>query len=654
MEFNNNFDKSKLLKFDPIDLLIKVRYSELFLRTDEVDFSGNREYTYHNVSCFQAYLIPFVMSHNFSKENIKITACKLLEICADYSNSTLLKIDLDDINYKIKYSQNQFTEILSSFVEVPFYALLPSQDSILLEKYGISSKELNEDIFQNILPRFNEINGNHPKNFIEFIDNIYSYISVDNFEIEKTHCSYNIFKDLSCKIGEYKSNDFDESNPISLIDIKRKICIFNDEKVYCFSPQLIIGKMIKCIERICSNGTQNQLWRNNYKIATESTIEAIFPAFLKSGIYYSNAYYRLGKKRPETDGIFIYKSYIFVIEIKGERVNPDSIITNKENVRNSYEELIDKAKKQCLNVLNFLHTGRSIEFVKEDNSPYFKIENPSEYTIIPISIFFEEIGTVISGYNIGNKTNLPILINFYDLLTVFDFLQNPLLICKYLKERYQCIPINEIDINDEFQYLGLFRDCLNLNAYIVSQVQSISKEMGQKNSGFFFDGSFSHPIELYYENSSGIKPNLKTSKLIDILLSGYNEKLDKRLFNILMILMEYSVADQNKAYAKFKDKNNGFSMIPQPIRIPQNNGEDYVIFLALKASNADEEKMILAYSLSYFNRFNKVKMIFIANIFHKTCFFDAISPKDIRLTDLNIVEKSKYITFKEGKTKFTG
>jgi hypothetical protein len=652
MEFNNNFDKSQLLNFDPIDLLIKVRYSELFLRTDEVNFSGNREYTYHNVSCFQSYLIPFVMSHSFSKENIKITACKLLEICADYSNSTLSEIDLDDINYKIKYSQNQFTEILSSFVEVPFYALLPSQDSILLEKYGISSKELNEDIFQNILPRFNKINGSHPKNFIEFIDNIYSYISIDDFEIGKTHCSYSIFKDLSCKIGEYKCSDFDESNPISLIDIKRKICIFEDEKVYCFSPQLIVGKMIKCIERTCSNGTQNQLWRNNYKIATESIVEAIFPAFLKSGIYYSNVYYRLGKKRLETDGIFIYKSYIFVIEIKGERVNPDSIITNKEKVRDSYKDLIHKAKEQCSNVLTFINSSKSIDFVKDDNSPYFKIQNPSEYTIIPISIFFEEIGTVISGYNIGENTNLPILINFYDLLTVFDFLQHPLLICKYLKERYLCIPISEVCINDEFQYLGLFRDCLNLNAYIVSQVQSVSKDKKQKISGFIFDGSFAQPIGLYYENPNSIKPNIKTSKLIDILLSGYDEKVDKRLFNILMILMEYSIADQNKVYAKFIDKNNSFSRIPQPLRMPQNNGEDYVIFFKSKTHNLEEEKIILAFLLSYFKRFDRVKKIFIANIFHKTCYFETISPKDKRLTDLTIVEKSKHIVFKETKTKF--
>ena len=642
----NSFEESEILQYDPIDLLIKIHYFELFIRTDEFEFEFGKDPHFYYVafSDFQQYIIPFVMSHNFNGSKGKISASKLLDICIEYLKFHYSIIEQDQLNYKIKYSQGEFTEILPRFWNIPFDCILPFQNNIFFKKYGISSEDLSKDISQKILPGLYNISRRHPKSLLEFIDNIYSYIDINDFEIKESYCSYLVFKDLSCKIGEFNSTDFDESNPLSLIDVKRKIFIRNNGKVYSFCPQLIIGKMIKCIERACCEDKQNKnMWRDNYKKATETLPEELFAKFFKTGKYYSNAYYNGKNHKNETDGIYLYKSFIFVIEIKGGKVNPDSITTNHEGVRKSYEDLIEYAKWQCSNVLKFLHNDKICYFKKEDNTAYFDIQKPSEYTVIPISIFFEEIGTVVSGYNVGAKVNMPILINFYDLLVVFDFLKNPLLICKYFEERYQKISMEGMFIDDELKYLGMFRDCLNLNGLLVSQVESISNEKEQKISGVYFDDSFTDDIELYYENSNRKKPDMNCTKLVKILISGYEDNADIELFNIIQIIFSFSKDKQNDIYKKYKILNSKGIKCPYIISFVMKNGEVYALSLNSRASTPYEKKMNLANNLVYFKNHDKAKKLYIAYIRREECVFDTTFKGDKRFKSEEIINMSKNI-----------
>lgn len=70
---------------------------------------------------------------------------------------------------------------------------------------------------------------------------------------------------------------------------------------------------------------------------------------------------------------------------------------------------------------------------------------------------------------------IPFLLNYYDLLIVFNFIQEPLLILKYFLERRKNIKF-QFEIADEMIYLGLFRKNLNFVEQLNSQEMPMMKK----------------------------------------------------------------------------------------------------------------------------------------------------------------------------------
>ena len=84
-----------------------------------------------------------------------------------------------------------------------------------------------------------------------------------------------------------------------------------------------------------------------------------------------------------------------------------------------------------------------------------QLNNKDYVVIFKLTVTFEEMGSFLPGYLI-RKENIKrnIVVNFYDLYVILDYLGNPALSIKYFQERKNII-YKDCQVHDEY----LFWEC---------------------------------------------------------------------------------------------------------------------------------------------------------------------------------------------------
>ena len=393
-----------------------------------------------------------------------------------------------------------------------------------------------------------------------------------------------------CPWGEARSL-FSLENSNYTYDVARK-CIYNiADEIYIFDDDVFFTRFCKCIERECTQYKIN--WNKNLKLWTEEMSFSLFKRFLPGGsFYYENYYYPKGKKnRHENDILIEFKGYLIVVEVKGQKINPDPLSINEESKKKSYVELVEKGMSQSFNFINFLKEKEQIDIFDKENNLKHTIKNEYE-AIIPIVITFEEMPAFLPDYLIKNNYDSDIkaiLVNFYDLLVIFDYLNNPLLTIDYLCERIKINNKNS-SINDELMYLGIYTmESIHLSQTIdeenIKYINNVSSEI----ANFYFDTeSYYEEIELYYSNFGLDKSEFKSiNKLITKMIKTDYSRIDNQTFNFLHFLLKLNTIHHEKIEEKFNNiktetiltfKEYGFSLYIKR-KNTFVNSKDYYAFL---------------------------------------------------------------------------
>ena len=631
---------------DVIDLLSKISVSGLLLKTnflsDYIEY-GNTHLEFDNALNF---LIPFYMAHKVRTGNNKVSFSGLMEIVKLIEN---LRFDLGIHNHEhenslIDFSQNELTEILPKFRHFNLATFLPYLDDDLIKYYDLSSSQLVNDLMTFLDVLYFPKSEGFPT-LEQLILNFEHYYDRSHFMFPNSSPSILIIKNISFKIGDFKSDNFDYRTPLKLFDKTRKIFLNFGDNYYCFTDTLITSKFIRCLERLFQNDKiKHESWKNKMKAWNEDSVKQLFLEFFPKGEYYSNNFYFEKKgTRYENDGVLLYKGVLFVIEIKGGKVSPDSIHENEENVKKSYEKLVEQGCEQCSRLIRLLEKNGEIEFLNEDNSVKLTIRKSDVVDYIPICICFEEIGTYLPGYNIRNgkkKLIHPITINFYDLLTVFDYLEYPLLIVKYLIERSKKVDDERLLLNDELVYLGIFTTtCLNLNAAL-----NDFRKSEDKVSTIYFDNSeFTNEIEFYYSNMNVTKPKFNINEFVKRIISNDTKELDNDLYLIVFSILDMSREEQDRLELAVRRSLKSDVFVPQAIIENKINDEEIGLLFFKRPSSPFDKKMVLANLEYYFQKNPKLGKIYCAFIRRDEIHYSLIMRDDEQLLDDSIQELSKKI-----------
>lgn len=618
----NNSSKidSTIRNHNPIDLLAKLSYLSWMMQTDAFCDLNEQSFNFLQTKEALHYVLAFLFSHkivNISENKISFDELTFL-ISSINLNDQKYEIEENDLNYisrKLRYTQRESGEILSAFYNVPFQHILSAEDSLILEKYKCNSSDLLDDFSLFYQRIFNavSIKGVSVKSFIDKFDDFCSW---ENLIIPCDTKCYNLWSFMSSKIGEIDEHEFNPSFPLSLIKKHRKVFLQYQNFIYCFDLELIPNLIVRCIERsLQQNKKQNSTWDSNMKERTEFLVENAFSHYFNNGHCHRNLEFKNAEFKGESDVLFEYSDYLFIIEVKSNKLSPDPVNTNTSTVHQSFEASIGKAELQCNKVEKHI-TNYDGSFYDKHNNLDLKYDSQH---IIKVAVTFEELSAVLPDENIQNE-NHAILLNYCDLLIVFDFIKEPLLILKYFLERRKKLKY-PYEIADEMIYLGLFCDDINF-AYRLN-TQEIPDNT--KITTFILDpASFTHGIEMYYtQPQNNPKPIITTTDFQRILVASFDgngDYKDKTILFLLSLPLDFG----NQLMKLYYRNNDYYRFAPQCCLIGLKDGNHIGVMVSRK-HRGNERYTYYAIAKRFFNIHSEAKSIISFIIDDKTPYSEIIN-----------------------------
>ena len=617
-----------ILNHNPIDLLAKLSYLSWMMQTDAFTDLNEQSFIFSQAKEALHYVLAFLFSHkisNISENKISFDKLAFLinNIDIDELKRTLSEENLNHLSWKLRYTQRESGEILPAFYEVPFLHVLTSEDNLLLEKYNCNSIDLMNDFnlfCRRILSAVN-VKGIRVKDFVNKFDDFCIW---KNLMIPSNTKCHSIWNFMSSKIGEIDEHEFNPSFPLSLIKKHRKLFLQYQNSIYCFDLELIPNLIVRCVERsLQQDKKQNSTWDSNMKARTEILVANAFSYYLKNGHCHKNLEFKNPEFKGESDVLFEYGGYLFIIEVKSNKLSPDPIDTNNSTVHKSFEASIGKAELQCGKVEKHIIKYGGF-FYGKPNNIVFKYD-PEH--IIKIAVTFEELSAVLPDQNIQSENHI-ILLNYYDLLIVFDFIKEPLLIIKYFLERRKKIKF-PYEIADEMIYLGIFRNNLNFVEQLNSQ--EIPNDCEKISNYALEPTSFIHEFVVYYNDpANNPKPKITTTDFQKILIESF-EGNDSYKDRTLLFLLSLSVDYGNQLMNMYCRNNDNFRFAPQCSFIKTKDGNHIGVMISRK-HKGNERYTYYAIAKRFFKLHSDARTIISFVIDDKTIYSEII---DLDKKELN-------------------
>lgn len=378
-----------------------------------------------------------------------------------------------------------------------FERLLKSHDSIFIETYGISYKEIVDGIrkIQYALSqgKFDAINDimeimdNNLKNGYqdieenkkirrEFIDKFLG-TKLRNV-IDITDWPVKFVDSLSWSINQCE--DFFDTTPFAgwpIIDlpIQKRPFIKIQNDYYCFDYYSFMDNFYRAIQKAIARDVPAYRWSDFQKEASEEMVATVFSQILPGCIVYRDNYYPKNKslkKLNENDLIISYENIIIIIEVKAGSFVFTAPITDFENHIKSYKNLIEKADHQCKNTYDYITSADNIILYNQDGSIKTQLDMNKVDDIFMISVTMDNINDFAARAEKLNFLDLKcnaISLSIDDLMVYREYFDSPLIFLHFLKQRRQATLERKLSLNDELDHLGMYIEhnmyCLQLKDY---------------------------------------------------------------------------------------------------------------------------------------------------------------------------------------------
>lgn len=368
-------------------------------------------------------------------------------------------------------------------------------------------------------------------------EEIANYFSLD---INSVEAFLNLF---SCKFPSLGKDD-EIYAPITIL--KTKPIIEHRGRYLIPSFPLFIWAIEEVIESIIKD--QPKLIKKYPTIKHDFLLNQgleYFKALLPSAtIHKPNLYYTINNERYETDGLIIYDKVLFIIEAKGNRITQKAKSGHQLKTKDHLKDIIRASYEQGIRTLKYIEDNKSVEFKTEQGEKII-INRDHFDDIVITSLTLDPIGNIAMHIRATNEIDyfnsghFPWIISLYDLVSLADFIENPIMFIHYLKRRKKFLSYSLLSSYEELDLLAYF---LNNGLFINDLLDDAKRD---NISGILFDNN-TDIFNDYYMYKFGPKtkytpkPNLYIStELQNFLLQLDKSKLPHRV-KMALILLEFN------------------------------------------------------------------------------------------------------------------
>ena len=564
--------RKQISKCDPVQLLSFS--SDMFLMSNlgmssEIEASSEDIFISRMTEYIQSIIVSTPIKHKPSKKDPSLRFFRIQRQLVDLHKqiqyfyfcwSTCFEKLFPDYTDDVKHIvfESQLLYLVRGqryqFLEVEYYdRLLAIHNEIFTSTFGISSSEIVEgikklqhalsqgkiDAISNLgelmdsyfetgetdVAKFNEMHPNAGKEFAEkFLGTqLRNVITITGWP-EK------FVRSLSWEVNECK-DFFDEKDfsgwPIVDLPIQKRPFIKIGDQYYCFDYYSFIDNFYRALQKAVSREIPSYHWSDFQKEASEQMVADVFSQILPGCSTLRDNYYPINKsikQLAENDLLVQYENVLLIIEVKAGSFVYTAPLTDFENHIVSYQNLIEKADKQCKNTYDYLLSSDEAIIYNQDASIKTKINMREIKDVFTISVTIDNINDYAARAEKLKFLELKskaICLSIDDLMVYREFFDSPLVFLHFLQQRRQATQESKLALSDELDHLGMY---IKHNMYCI-QLQDYPDDAHIRFYGYReeLDNYF---CKLYHPQLCPPKPSLK---IPDLFLKAINY-LDKSDF----------------------------------------------------------------------------------------------------------------------------
>lgn len=571
---------------DPLGLMnfsVSMSYLAIINQLSECQYTAEQNYTVRAVEYIQSILVAtenkFTFSGNIEQDDsdkyykILDSIIELYKEINTFYNywSCHIKQEQEDISDDIiRYI---IEAQLAAFVRGERYQiyemehlkrLLLPHNNVMIELFQLSANDLinglerlqyslssaKADATNNLMESFDKFKGMievSGKSEIEdlidekerdrcqsFLEDIFGYTLYDVKRV--TGWSDKIIDSLSYRLDEYKK--FFEGEypgwPIIDLPVKKKPFIKINGLSYCFDYYNLFDNIYRIMQKTIKElkPTYVNDWSHIQQRTSEQMVEELFGKLLPGSIAFRDNYYPKNKSLKEcneNDVIVVYEDILFIIEVKAGSFTYTPAITDYEAHIKSFKALVEKADYQC---------ERTISYIKSNEEAAIYDHERNIKTILKHSDFTEiySFCVTVDNFNVFaakaeklsfiNLQSGTIAISIDDLRVYSDYFDTPLYFLHYLKQRKLATQINNLNLYDELDHLGLY---IKHNMYSITMKAYEDKSFVQFNG--YREDIDNYFMSLFTDKISFPKPVQKIPQRIEEIIEFLNKnKIKDRIF----------------------------------------------------------------------------------------------------------------------------
>lgn len=563
--------RKQISKCDPVQLLSFS--SDMFLMSNlgmssEIEASSEDIFISRMTEYIQSIIVSTPIKHKPSKKDPSLRFFRIQRQLVDLHKqiqyfyfcwSTCFEKLFPDYTDDVKHIvfESQLLYLVRGqryqFLEVEYYdRLLAIHNEIFTSTFGISSSEIVEgikklqhalsqgkiDAISNLgelmdsyfetgetdVAKFNEMHPNAGKEFAEkFLGTqLRNVITITGWP-EK------FVRSLSWEVNECK-DFFDEKDfsgwPIVDLPIQKRPFIKIGDQYYCFDYYSFIDNFYRALQKAVSREIPSYHWSDFQKEASEQMVADVFSQILPGCSTLRDNYYPINKsikQLAENDLLVQYENVLLIVEVKAGSFVYTAPLTDFENHIVSYQNLIEKADKQCKNTYDYLLSSDEAIIYNQDASIKTKINMREIKDVFTISVTIDNINDYAARAEKLKFLELKskaICISIDDLMVYREFFDSPLVFLHFLQQRRQATQESKLALSDELDHLGMY---IKHNMYCI-QLQDYPDDAHIRFYGYReeLDNYF---CKLYHPQLCPSKPSLKIPDLF-LKAINYLEKSD--------------------------------------------------------------------------------------------------------------------------------
>ncbi len=176
---------------------------------------------------------------------------------------------------------------------------------------------------------------------------------------------------------------------------------------------------------------------------------------------YRPIYYQWNKgAKYETDGILIYEDHLFVIEVKGGAFTYTSPANDLSGYIKSLKNLVENPISQGNRFVEYLEIQNEVSLCDDNGEEIIRLRHSCFRNVTVCAITLDEFTEIAARnpqrLNIDQAQRPAWVISIDDLRVYADLFDNPLVFLHCIEERMRAAHSPLIDLDDEYEHLGLY------------------------------------------------------------------------------------------------------------------------------------------------------------------------------------------------------